>query len=279
MDTPTLSPTDSVVDSMDINSLSETQSSSLELTAGGESNPWKDQPVVPSQPIKPVELHAPDLSIIDKFIHVPPEHAPSPAPTPDRDAHTEEVLNEFDPLADQSEQVAREAWALSESHPPPPRPIPVPQPDTPILESESPEPPPKDIPILQTQPPSDSSGASGSSFPSLAALARTFSIPTMARPRPVSIDVAKAVPSPATLSSIAAQQDQRPHDPENSCAVTRSSTPGGSGTESPRPGHRDKEPLFDFQKFLDQMKLKGAEPVAKFLRSYVFAYFLICAPS
>ena len=44
---------------------------------------------------------------------------------------------------------------------------------------------------------------------------------------------------------------------------------GGSGRNTP--SGKDKEqdpPQFDFQKFLDQMKKKGAEPVAKYLRSY-----------
>lgn len=37
--------------------------------------------------------------------------------------------------------------------------------------------------------------------------------------------------------------------------------------ETPR---KDKDPSFDFQRFLDQMKSKGAEPIAKYLRSWVF---------
>jgi Rab5 GDP/GTP exchange factor len=32
---------------------------------------------------------------------------------------------------------------------------------------------------------------------------------------------------------------------------------------------KDKDPPFDFQKFLDQMKTKSAEPVARYLRSCV----------
>ena len=38
-----------------------------------------------------------------------------------------------------------------------------------------------------------------------------------------------------------------------------------------RPGSRasGEPPAFDFQKFLDQMKAKSAEPIAKYLRSYV----------
>jgi len=32
---------------------------------------------------------------------------------------------------------------------------------------------------------------------------------------------------------------------------------------------KDKDPPFDFQKFLDQMKTKSAEPIARYLRSFV----------
>ena len=275
MDPPSqiLSSADNLADSVNDLHVSDVQMPPLPDTST-ESNPWQDQPAALSnQPIKPMELLAPHLPVIDNSIYVPPESVPPPLQEPERDANTEEVLNEFDPLADRGEQAAREAWALSESNPPPPQPILVSQPEAPISDSESPEPPPKDIPSKHSQPPSDSSRASGSNFPSLASFARTFSIPAIARTRPISIDTAKAVPSPATLSSFAAQQDQRPHDPENSSAVTRSSTPGG-GTDSPISGReRDKEQTFDFQKFLDQMKLKGAEPVGRFLRSYVLLVY------
>ena len=37
----------------------------------------------------------------------------------------------------------------------------------------------------------------------------------------------------------------------------------------------EKEPPFDFQQFLDQMKSKGAEPVARYLRSYVAVHFSV----
>jgi hypothetical protein len=40
-------------------------------------------------------------------------------------------------------------------------------------------------------------------------------------------------------------------------------------------GPKDKDPPFDFQKFLDQMKFKGAEPVARYLRSCVLLH-LFC---
>ena len=35
---------------------------------------------------------------------------------------------------------------------------------------------------------------------------------------------------------------------------------------------KDKDPPFDFQKFLDQMKTKSAEPVARYLRSCVLPF-------
>ncbi|KIM90406.1 hypothetical protein PILCRDRAFT_84425 [Piloderma croceum F 1598] len=269
MDTSSQPSANNVADSINNLSIPEPKLTPSSLAVPlTELNPWQDQPGTSSPLTKPMELHTSDLSTIDNPIYVLPDPASTPVPEHDRDAHAEEVLNEFDPLTDRGEQAAREAWASAESHPPPPQSTPVPQPDTSILDSVSPEPPPKDIPVLQTQPPSDPPVASGSNFPSLASLARSFSIPTIVRPRPTSIDVARAVPSPATLSSFSVQQDQQPHDPENSIAVIRSSTPEANGTDSPRPGRdQDKEPTFDFQKFLDQMKLKSADPVAKFLRS------------
>ena len=39
-------------------------------------------------------------------------------------------------------------------------------------------------------------------------------------------------------------------------------------------GPKDKDPPFDFQKFLDQMKSKSAEPVARYLRSCVPLFHL-----
>lgn len=268
MDALPKNPTEDTVDSLNDLHISKASTALLADTPS-ESNPWQDKAPDSLLAIKSDEIHAPDISEVDKAIHA----APEPSPKPAREAHAEEVLHEFDPLANPEEQDAREAWARSESHPPT-RNISL------LQESEpspsvpgKPEPPPKDvsvIPTIQTHPFADSNEApkrsSGSNFPALAALARTFSIP---RARPVSMDTAKNVPSPTTLSSFASQQE-RPHDPELSSAITRSSTPAGSGTESPRPGReRDKEPVFDFQKFLDQMKMKQTEPVAKFLRSYV----------
>ncbi|TFK48565.1 hypothetical protein OE88DRAFT_1634651 [Heliocybe sulcata] len=182
----------------------------------------------------------------------------------DKPRISKELLNEFDPLAaDHAEKAAHEAWAHSESHPPPPVP---PSP----LRSESPKP----SGSSGTHTPDSPSSPFSPSFPSLAALARTFALP-LPRTRPRSLDTAVSVPSPATLSSFAAQQEKRPIpevDETESSDTTAPSTsrPRRQDARASSNGkERDKDPPFDFQKFLDQMKMKGAEPVAKYLRSFL----------
>lgn len=122
-------------------------------------------------------------------------------------------------------------------------------------------------------------------FPSLAAIARSFSIPSVVRPRtrPLSMDSAKPIPtpSPTTADSFAAQQQAanvpsplskplslQPDPTPHSAPTTRSATPPSANDSATPPS--DKDPQFDFQTFLDQMKSRGAEPVAKYLRSQVF---------
>jgi hypothetical protein len=94
-----------------------------------------------------------------------------------------------------------------------------------------------------------------------------------------------ATPSPTTMTSFAQQQSQStapsplskqiplPSDytalKTQSAPDTRSATPAiasPSGSESPR---KDKDPSFNFQKFLDQMKSRGAEPLGKYVRSFL----------
>jgi hypothetical protein len=229
-------------------------------------NPWSDNTVSDekSNINEEILLQTPDPSLLDQSIATgfesisPPEDDPKPQVSKD-------VLSQFDPLANMEEEAAREAWETSEAHPPPPRtPSPVAAPTPPLKDLSKPSSPPES--------PQMSGGSSASSsFPSLAALARTFSIP-LSRPRPLSLDTAKAVPSPATLSSFASQQDTPRTDESTSGrdSATRRSTPSGSGTASPVPGAREKGEIpFDFQNFLDQMKTRSAEPVSKYLRSYV----------
>jgi Rab5 GDP/GTP exchange factor len=171
------------------------------------------------------------------------------------------ILDKFDALVSQEEKAATEAWKSSESHPLPPLP---PQEDT---KSKPPLLPAKND-LAAHEPPR--SGSPIPSFPSLAALARTFALPlTGSRQRPRSLDTATAVPSPATLSSFASQQQQPPMPAP---PAHHSNPDSGRSTPMSRSRSGESDPTqFDFQRFLDQMKAKSAEPVGKYLRSYVFA--------
>ncbi|PPQ78679.1 hypothetical protein CVT25_010700 [Psilocybe cyanescens] len=231
------------------------------------ANPWNDTSSESSTAPSPKEK--PAIAPLDPSLYKQPIFAGlndgALTPEPKSDV-AKEVLSEFDPLASQEEKAAREAWETSEGHPPPPQRTPTP-----------PLPPLKDLYITSPtspEPPSaDASGAtaltSPSSFPSFAAFARSFSIPL--RNRPQSLDAsAKAVPSPSTISSFASQQAAPGSERTDGKAVASgSSTPNrtGSGTASPVPKASDGG--FDFQKFLDQMKTKSAEPVSKYLRSFL----------
>ncbi|KDQ26600.1 hypothetical protein PLEOSDRAFT_31190 [Pleurotus ostreatus PC15] len=180
-----------------------------------------------------------------------------------------EILSEFDPLANSVEKEAREAWGDAEGHPPP-SPSPSPPPETP---ERPPSPPSKSTDATTNAPPATPlppSSLNISAFPSLSALARTFSIPTPLRPRPLSMDSAKPVPSPGTLSSFAAQQE-READENAASAYNTANAPASSNdsTATPSAATSTDAASFDFQKFLDQMKSRSAEPVAKYLRSFL----------
>lgn len=227
------------------------------ISLGSSSpNPWNDnagsdagiEPAVSEEH----RIHTPDPSTLDPSIASGLGAEESSEADPDFQPPTsEEVLSEFDPLANQEEKNARDAWAETEPRPPPPERTPSPPPKPPL----------KDI--------SPVSAGSGSTFPSLAALARSFSIPTLSRPRPLSLDTAKAVPSPATLSSFGAQQQSAPVGTSGRSTPVRNETSSTRDDESstPEDSNSKEDPPFDFQKFLDQMKSRSAEPVAKYLKS------------
>ncbi|KAJ4475024.1 hypothetical protein J3R30DRAFT_3295098 [Lentinula aciculospora] len=214
-------------------------------------------------------LHTPDPLTFDRFVtggfatdsQLSASAVVSPPVT--------EILQEFDPLADQEEEHAKKAWEESESHPPP-----LPSPRERI---SSPPPPP--VPLKDLPSPSQSpilSGQSSGGFPSFVALARSFSIPSLTRSprlkgRPLSMDVAKPVPSPDTLSSLASQQGEQP---ESDIGRSKSSPheeqeEDREGSESSSEDSRPSDPPFDFQKFLDQMKMRSADPVSKYLKSFL----------
>ena len=181
-----------------------------------------------------------------------------------------EVLNEFDPLADSKEVEARQAWESSEGHPMSPNPP---------LSSPSADTSPQQGGSTDTEPaagPSTPPGI-GAGFSTIANFARSFSIPKV-RTRSVDIAPPPNVITPNTLSSFAAQQQSRSSTPAGTAALQGESqsindapNPAADTTSSnsrrDRARQKDEPPPFDFQLFLDQMKSKSAEPVAKYLRS------------
>ncbi|KIK94524.1 hypothetical protein PAXRUDRAFT_782707, partial [Paxillus rubicundulus Ve08.2h10] len=264
--------------------------SALVATAGMNShsegtNPWADEP--PKLKFKPAQT--PDPASIEEAA---PSIFNSPATHQRVDSGVDipkDVLQEFDPLAAPHEPNSRFAWADADAHPPPPRPQSSAI-DREHSRSSSQESPLGSSRSTQSSPvPQLPAHSPSSSFPSLAAIARSFSIPSVAKPRsrPLSMDSAKPIPplSPYTATSFAAQQQQvssplsKPLPPQTdsygksqSAPSTRSVTPAdGSDTEAVRSQspRQDRDSQFDFQKFLNQMKSKGAEPVAKYLRSFL----------
>lgn len=237
----------------------------FDQTSQTPANPWTDSTDFDDKkaqaPNEDIPLRTPDPELLDQSIVAGIEAEESPVDTQPPKVSTD-ILNQFDPLASLEEEAAREAWNTSESHPPPPR---TPSPSTP------PVPPLKDT----LESPSESSPdqpSGSSSFPSLAALTRNFSIPGLSRSRPVSLDAAKAVPALPTLSSFEVQQNTPRDDSATTPngSATQPATQSRSGTPSLTLGGKEREEIpFDFQKFLDQMKSRGAEPVSKYLRSCV----------
>ena len=219
-------------------------------------NPWSDSAKMP--PLAPQPLRTPSPEVLDDLASggIKPEDDTLGPPS----AHAD-ILNAFDPLEHHEEQRAREAWASAEGHP-----LPV---------------PPKQDPAPQTS-------GNPSSFPSFSSFARSFALPSLpnvnmslvagTRGRPQSIDTATVVRTPVHPVSFAAQQDamiSNRGSPKMD-AVTHTSqlvqnTLRGKEPSQERPGGKDKDPPFDFQKFLDQMKTKSAEPVARYLRSCVYS--------
>ncbi|KAI0352403.1 hypothetical protein OH77DRAFT_1523446 [Trametes cingulata] len=239
-----------------------------------EINPWKDTSASVGHVRSPSDtMHTLEAS-------QRPAHTTESLPSGGGENATKspvraDILLEFDPLASAEEKAAQQAWATSPGHPPPPRPIDVEGETASDADEQgkAPESPRPSSPPAPSTPNRSSSPIPA--FPALAALARTFALPLTSRgQRPRSLDTATAVPSPATISSFAQQQatasQSRPSGLQTS--ESRDDTASGSGSSTPSGSGKGKDqepPPFDFQKFLDQMKMKGAEPVAKYLRSFL----------
>jgi Rab5 GDP/GTP exchange factor len=203
------------------------------------------------------------------------------------------VLKEFDPLAsDPVEKNAREAWENAEGHPPP---LPPSTKDSSNSRSTS--------PVLPTFPFSaapqkeeEVSGplsqksvqqaplpapATSSTFPSLASLARTLtrsprrSVTPPPPPPPRTSSLHHTHPSLSSMPSNLVASASLPNASLESQAASarveeRSSPHMASSSDDVRVATPPKpDGQFDFQKFLDQMKTKGADPIAKYLRRWV----------
>lgn len=176
------------------------------------------------------------------------------APTPPNNISKDEVLNEFDPLANMEEKAARDAWADSEGHPPthPPR---TPSPPIPPMKDlciSSPTSP--DGPVYITSPGSSPATiTSPTPFASFASFAKNLAFP-LVRSRPQSVDGSVKALSATAVGSFADLQET-------------SNVSGSAGDDTSSSYSKVNDGAFDFQRFLDQMKSKSAEPVSRFLRS------------
>jgi hypothetical protein len=173
------------------------------------------------------------------------------------------VLSEFDPLADKERQDAQDAWAAAEAHPPPQH-----QPDasadgpayphasfkvpdtrspprTPIKPAQKALPPDPESP---NKPPAVVPSSASAFTTTFANLARSFS-----RPRSAGSDVSPSL-APSGPSRLSGEVSNNPDGPLSTTAVRTDSK--GKPTDS----------QFDFQKFLDQLKTRSAEPVAQYFR-------------
>jgi hypothetical protein len=225
-----------------------------------DSNPWSDS--APTPPLVMQPLHPPSPGALEDLASGETKSDDDRASELDSHVHAD-TLDTFDPLAHHEEQSARDAWANAEGHPPP-------------------TPPKQDLP-----PPPRESTASTSTFPSFSSFARSFALPSLpnmnmslvagTRARPQSLDTATLMPTPVHSTLFASQQQDTETSNRGSPKIDPAALPphavlNALRREDPsreRTGAKDKDPPFDFQKFLDQMKSKSAEPVARYLRSCV----------
>jgi hypothetical protein len=166
--------------------------------------------------------------------------------------------------------------------PPAPIPVPVPVPVPPI--TNKPLPDPNSATPTTQDPAQPTSRSTTPSLSGLAAIARTFiPLSPVRTSRPLSIDQATVIASPTTATfGVTTQEQGSSHkapalsssNPEahSKHDENRPQSPG-SAPRTPKSAakdvDKDQPPPFDFQFFLEQMKSKPAEPVAKYLRSYV----------
>ncbi|KAG9031035.1 hypothetical protein FRB95_003200 [Tulasnella sp. JGI-2019a] len=261
-------------------------------------NPWADDTInaitqVTTDPLPPTPISLHESGPTSPK-HTPKDVVVLPS-TSSKPAVDVSLLNEFDPLVD-----SVNAWSTSQGHPPPPAP------DPPITADPTPWPQPQPQPVGHKISPSlskislsnrfrrpstdldapTSAAANVTTFATLASLARA---PFGGRGRSGSSALAQT-PSKTSLVGTASEpttplktettlppaerppavpaKDERPTS-ESASVVGAGARSGSSTVAEATSGQVSTEPVFDFQKFLDQMKTKSAEPVAKYLRSFL----------
>lgn len=216
-------------------------------------NPWASKAATP----------VPELLSKDEDVAPPPAATPvfERAITPP--ALDPNVLSEFDPLVDE-EKEAREAWGTAESHPPPQPPAKEAEESANDESQEIDAPPPPSLTPRHQQTTSVDYSADGPSsassfttvFPAFANIARSLS--RQGTRNDVNRSGVEVLPSPTTLASMAKKQA--------SAAAEETPKPASGSGKNPS---KSTEPQFDFQRFLDQLKTRSAEPIAKYFRRYV----------
>ena len=215
-------------------------------------NPWASNTPTPTPKlVSNVEDAAPPPAVTPVF-----ERAITPP------ALDPNVLSEFDPMVDKEEKEAREAWVTAESHPPPKPPA---KDEEASVNDESQEidaPPPPSLRHKQTTSidifadgPSSASSFT-TVFPAFANIARSLS--RQGTRNDVNRTGVEVLPSPTTLASMAKKQA--------TAAAEETPKPAGGSGKNPS---KSNEPPFDFQRFLDQLKTRSAEPVAKYFKRCV----------
>lgn len=227
-------------------------------------NPWQEEhATLKGKGSEDSEIKSPPPSLFDQptFADL---RVTADVLVPKNNISKDEVLHEFDPLANMEEKAAREAWADSEGHPPthPPRTPSPPVPPMKDLYISSPTSP--DGPVHITSPGPFAAAIIPTPFASFTSFAKNLAFP-LVRSRPQSVDgSAKAVSTP-TLGSFADQQEGSKVDRIDT--ETSNVSESTAGDETPSSYTKLSDGAFDFQKFLDQMKSKSAEPVSRYLRS------------
>ncbi|KAG8784209.1 hypothetical protein FRC19_004509 [Serendipita sp. 401] len=182
----------------------------------------------------------------------PPEQESAFSQAPTSPIFAVNTTSELNHLEDKDAQAAQDAWGSAEGHPPPkqtqPEPGPKSEPEPAHTSSVQPisnaEAPPSPEPPVTA--PLKSASALTNTFTNLA---RTFTRP---------LSSGNDAPSSSSASNVNPRlsgESARPATPQ---------TPARSDSRA-KPG----EGQFDFQRFLDQLKARGAEPVAQYLRSFL----------